>query len=330
MPRRNTQEELIMFKKIILDKFIARDISRKEVASILQMHKNAVSRLKKRYIEEGIPALVPHKPGPKENTEPHNKTEKEVEDIVVALALKYSYLGPIPLSEELFEQYGIILESTTVWRILKRRGIRYTREYKRWKKEPKLYCLDKPGKELQMDGCYPYGRERDIVEFDAIDDCSRWIYAKIYEHEDADSAIDFVSHLVKRAPFRVERIKVDNRYGKRFRNFCEALGIAVTENDPYCPEQNGKIERFHKTLKREFYWKYCSYHDSKMTMQFKYNLWQHHYNTNRKHQGYGMNKLTPRQKIASTLLLSLTNIYPQKVTLTLQQYKTCLSSKICI
>jgi len=227
------------------------------------------------------------------------------------------------LSDKLQDNYDLKVEQTTVWRILKRKKVRYTREYKRWKKEPKLYCLNKPGKELQMDGSYPYGRQRDIVHFDAIDDCSRLVYAKIYEHEDATSAIDFVTHLLKNVPFRIEAIRVDNRYGRRFRNFCEALDIRVIENDPYCPQQNGKIERFHRTVKREFYWKHCSFHDSKETLQFKLNLYLHHYNTNRRHSGYGMNRMTPVQKIANTMLdsMALNLSYQQNVTLIVQQYK---------
>ncbi|MFH1822217.1 MAG: integrase core domain-containing protein [Patescibacteria group bacterium] len=175
-----------------------------------------------------------------------------------------------------------------------------------------------------MDGCYPFGRSRQIVGFDAIDDCSRWVFGKLYTRETAENAIDFVKHLVKSVPFKIQRIRVDNRYGKEFREYCESIGIEVIENEPYSPEQNGKIERFHKTLKREFFWKYCSYHDSIETMQYKYNQWQNYYNTRRRHGGYGMNRMTPQQKIASTLFLSLNNInYPQKVTLTLQQYIFC-------
>ena len=96
---------------------------------------------------------------------------------------------------------------------------------------------------------------------------------------------------------------------------------SVIVNNPYTPKQNGKIERFHKTLKREFFWKYCSFHDSIESMQYKYNQWLSYYNTKRRHGGYGMNRMTPYQKIASTLFLSLNNInYPQNVTLTMQQY----------
>ena len=328
--RRNTQGELIAMKKQVLDKLIARELTRDQAASLMQMHSNAVSRLKKRYIEHGVDVLMPKKPGPR-NGETHNRTPDWIEDIVTQFAIKRPSLGPLPLSEEISDKYGIDLNQATVWRILTRKKTRYATEYKRWKKEkPKLYCLNTPGLELQMDACFPFGRSRKIASFDAIDDCSRYVYAKLYEREDDNSAIDFVKHLVSNAPFRIQRIRVDNRYGKRFKEYCESIGIEIIVNDPYTPKQNGKIERFHRTLKGEFFWKYCSFHDNTEFLQYKYNQWLNHYNTKRRHGGYGMNRMTPYQKIASTLFLSLNNInYPQNVTLTVQSYISCQKYIIC-
>ena len=322
---RNTQGELIAMKKQILDKLINRELTRTQAANLMQMHPNAVSRLKKKYIEFGTEALIPEKPGPKNGDHIHNKTPDLVSDVIVELAKNNPNLSPILISEELLDKYGISIHPTTVWRILKRKKIRYTTEYKRWvKKEPKLYCLDTPGLELQMDACHPFGRSRQIASFDAIDDCSRYVYGKICKREDDDSAIDFVNNLIKNVPFRIQRIRIDNRYGKRFREYCKSIGMEIIVNDPYSPKQNGKIERFHKTLKREFFWKYCSFHDSKEIMQYKYNQWLGYYNAKRRHGGYGMNRMTPNQKIASTLFESLNNInYPQNVTLTMQQYIYC-------
>ncbi len=317
--RRNTQGELIAMKKQIIEKCITRQLKCKDGANLLKMHPKAFSRLKSRYILDGEAALMPRKPGPKKFT-PQNRTPEIIEQLVENLAIKHPNLGPLPLAEELFDKYNVKLDQATVWRILKRRKIRYTKQYRRWKEKPKFYCLDTPGLELQMDGCYPFGRSRQIVHFDAIDDCSRWILGKLYTRETAANAIDFVKYLVNNVPFRIQRIRVDNRYGKEFKQYCNSIGIEVIENDAYTPQQNGKIERFHKTVKHEFYWKYCSYHDSIELMQYKYNQWQSYYNAKRRHSGYGMDRMTPQEKIASTLLLSLTNIYPQKVTLTLQQY----------
>jgi len=322
---RNTIEETINMKENILKKYISRSIDRKETAGLLNMHVNAVSRLTTRYKKEGRDALIPKKPGPKSYNPTHNKTPTYIQDLIIDIALKNPNEGPIWISEKLYDDYGITKHSTTVYRILKREKIRYTHEYKRWVKEKsKLYCLDKPGIELQMDGSYPFGRQRKIVSMDAVDDCSRYLVAKLYKRENADTAIDFVKHLVKKVPFRIERIRVDNRYGKRFVEFCESIGIEVIENDAYTPKQNGKIERYHGIMKKEFFHRYVSFHDSMEEMEYKYQQWIYYYNTYRRHGGYGMNRMTPKQKIALTLFLSLSNInltIPQKVTLTMQQYR---------
>ena len=310
-----------MVKQGILELLIAGDITRKKAAETLKMHPNAVSRLKKRYQEHGFVALMPAKPGPKKGHKVHNRTAVEVEDIVVALGVKHAYKGPAGLADDLKELCDITLDQSTIWRILKRRGVRYTKQYKRWKQDYTPYALDKPGKELQLDGSYPFGRERDLVAFSAIDDCSRYVYVRLYEHEDADSAIDFVTQLVKRAPFHITRLRVDNRYGKRFKTFCSTLGIHVITNPPYCPQKNGKVERFHKTLKREFFWKQ-PFHLPQETLAYRLNLWLGHYNYQRRHGGYKMNRMTPAQKIAATYHQLLTRSYAHDVTGTLQQYKT--------
>lgn len=324
MLRRGTQEELIAMKKEVLEQCINKKISGKDASRIVKMHPKAFSRLKWRYIRHGEDVLVPKKPGPKHFT-PQNRTSSNVEQVVNRVGQMNGSLGPVGLADKLWEEHGIKMHPVTVWRILKRNKIRYTREYKRWKQEPKLYCLDEPGEELQMDGCYPYGRSRKVAVFNAIDDCSRYDTGKVYDRETTENAIDFVNRLINRVPFQIRRIRVDNRYGKRFSEYCESIGIEVIENDPYSPEQNGKVERFNGTLKRECFWKYCSYHDSLEVLDYKLNRYLDYYNNQRKHGGYGMNRMTPRERIARTMLLSLSNIYqltqPQKVTLTLQQHK---------
>lgn len=326
---RNTQGELIAMKKEILEKCIRKQMLCKEGAKLFKMHPKSFSRLKKRYEEEGESVLVPKKPGPKKFT-PKNRTPERITKIVVIVAEDNLNFGPVPLADLLEEKFKIKLHPTTVWRILKREKVRYTTTYKRWREEPKLYSLDEPGEEVQMDGCYPYGRSKKLVSFDVIDDCSRWTYGRLYEREDCESAIDFVNHLREEVPFKIQRIRVDNRYGKRFREYCEGLGIEVIENEAYTPEQNGKVERFHRTLKKEFFWKYCSFNDSKEDLEYKYNQWQRYYNYKRKHGGYKMNRMTPREKIAQTMFLSLSNQKSEKVTLTLQQYRVWDKTRIML
>src|SRR4030042_4428420 len=156
--RRNSQEELIAMKKEILDKCIDKELLCKEGAKLLKIHPKSFSRLKRHYLEKGEQILMPKKPGPKSGTPP-NKTPEWIEDIVVELTFNNRNLGPIALSEELLDQYGVKIDQSTIYRILKRKKVRYYRDYPKIEREkPRLYCLDSPGSELQMDGCYPYGR----------------------------------------------------------------------------------------------------------------------------------------------------------------------------
>lgn len=321
MRTRNTRDNIIAMKKVILDLCLARKMKHYIGATTLNMHPKSFSRLMARYRKHGKVVLVPKKTGPKK-CEPVNRTSRDVTNLVCRLATSRPDLGPRPLRDEL-ERMGITLHPTTIWRILKREHIRYTTTYKRWKQDPKLYCLETPGEELQLDACYPYGRARKLTCFDAIDDCSRIVYAHTYDRETIENAIDFVTNLVRCSPFRIQRIRADNFYKSRlFIEHCRSLGIEVVINDPYSPEQNGKIERFHRTLKQSFFWKYCSYHDSDDHIQYKLASWINEYNTRRKHYGYGMNGMTPYLKLTSSLFnsLAIQNSYPQKVTLTLQQY----------
>lgn len=295
----------------------------KDAAAILKLHPKSLSRLKKRYEQLGACALVGRKPGPKHYT-PGNRTSLEVERIVEDLAERHLELGPLPLSEKLFELHGIRRDQSTIYRILKRRRVRYTTVYKRWKQQSKLYCLDEPGIEVQLDGCYPHGRSRKIVCYDSIDDCSRFVFGKCYTGVESDElAIQYVSELVERAPFRIQRIRVDNRYGKKFEEYCNSIGIQVIRNDAYSPEQNGKIERFHRTSKQEFFHK-LPWNTSIEELNYRFRLWLYEYNYFRKHGGFGMNRLTPVQKLISTWLQLLGQADPKKVTGILQQYKTCI------
>jgi len=323
---RSTQEVLIAMKKQLIERCLKRKMLWKDAATILQMHAKALSRLKRNYLKYGDAALLGRKPGPKSYSPPANKTDEGIEDIVVSLALGYPNEGTQPLADRLADEYRIILDQSTLWRILKRRKVRYGRNYQRWKDDPKLYCLETPGEELQMDACYPYGKARQICSFDAIDDCTRYIDGKCYDRETADNAMKFVDRLVRSTPFKIQRIRVDNRYGRGFKDYCrKTYGIEVMANEPYSPQQNGKIERFHKTLKREFFYRYCSFTDSLETLNYKYARWLPHYNYYRRHRGLGMKGLTPAQKLTITMFQGTVNtliINPQKVTGTLQQYTT--------
>ena len=87
----------------------------------------------------------------------------------------------------------------------------------------------------------------------AIDDYSRLGFAAVYPDETADSALAFLSELVRfygAHAIAVERVLSDNGtcFKRRWADACAAHGIAVRKTRAYRPQTNGKAERFIRTL----------------------------------------------------------------------------------
>lgn len=320
---RRADSELVRLKQTVLDEHLDHRLSVAQAAGLLGMHPKAFLRLKARYKQGGVLALWPKKPGPKKGSQGSvNRTPEEVEQAVIRLSAAHPYLGPVPLSYLLKEEQGIGLHPTTVWRILCRRTDRYAPHRKRQKDPVTLYALEEPGVEVQMDACFPFGRARNLVVFDAVDDCSRYLCAQAYSGgETLEHAKAFIRHLIQTSPFRIQAIRIDNRFnGPLLKRFCRSYGITLIFNEAYHPEQNGKIERYHKTFKKEAVWRTMSFSDPLATIRYKLALWVHHYNFNRPHGGLAMNGMAPSQKLTSVYLSKI--IHPQPVTLSLQQYNS--------
>lgn len=268
-----------------------------EVADLLSVSRKTVHKLKCRYKIHGIAWLVPEKSWPKQWT-CWNRTSEEVEEKVAEMAMKHKMEWPVELKYRLEEEEKIEMDQSTVYRILKRRKVRYYKLIERPKKEPKLYCLWIPWEEIQMDTSYPFGRHRKFVVYDAIDDCTRIVFSKSYESACLESTMDFIQELVHRLPFSMKTIRTDQwrEFSKTITKYLEELGISHIKNEAYHPEHNWKVERYHLTQnKREI----RKRHYLISTEEANYMLRQRtsYYNTKRKHTGLGMNRMTPYEKL---------------------------------
>lgn len=160
-----------------------------------------------------------------------------------------------------------------------------------------------------MDTKYPLGYKQGKIIYTIIDDVSRWVFAWSYETANAINTVDFLKKVLPRAPFFIQKIRTDQ--GTEFTatligKFLCDYNIPHRRNTPYLPEENGKIERFHRTLNEKalrfgFYPK-----DSLETMQYKLNLFLHYYNYQKKHRGLGMEGRTPIQKLEECANVNLT------------------------
>ncbi|MBT7703198.1 transposase [Candidatus Peregrinibacteria bacterium] len=173
-----------------------------------------------------------------------------------------------------------------------------------------------------MDVCLPFGRARKERVFDAIDDCSRFVYAKIMPNHTQASSIRFVNELILAMPCTIKAIRTDygSEFSQAFTNHLASLGIEHRKNAPYTPQHNGKIERYHRTFKEKetFFW---PFYDSVDDLNYRLKLWLNHYNFKMRHGGLNMHRLTPAQKVLYASLSKSLQPHLKKVTGTLQLNK---------
>lgn len=253
-----------------------------------------------RYKRFGIEGLVHRKRLHRQS--PVNRTSEKVEHLIVLLAKKYFHDGVETLSDRLQYEHQITLHPVTIFRILKRCNVRYGAAYtmtqRNWKK--RLYAHLVPGQEIQVDTTYPYGYGQKKVIYTSIDDATRFVYVQVYEKANAENTIHFLKQLQVCIPFDICKIRTDQ--GKEFvarsvEKYLIEQSITHRRNTPYSPEENGKIERFHKTLKHKALpYGFCP-SDTLDTFQYRLTLFLHYYNYQKKHRGLGMDGKTPFQRL---------------------------------
>jgi transposase InsO family protein len=139
-------------------------------------------------------------------------------------------------------------------------------------------------------------RKRARIGYDyvhcAVDDHSRLAYAEILDDERGATCAGF---LLRAAGFfaahgiTIRRVLTDNAFNYRlsrdFQAALAALGARHKRIRPHCPWQNGKVERFNRTLATE--WAYRQAYASNTDRAEALDPWLDFYNTRRHHSALG-------------------------------------------
>jgi transposase InsO family protein len=198
---------------------------------------------------------------------------------------------------------------STVWKVLKRSGIsrppRAIREpansYE-WPCPGDLLHVDtseyarfqRPGHRMTGDRHSQDRQHRDGVDIvhAVVDDHSRLAYAEIHNDERAATVAGFLERTLAfyaEQGISVRRLMTDNAWAyTRSRTVRQLLArgqIRHLTTKPYRPRTNGKVERFHQTMAREWAYGlvYQSHHERALALPH----WLHHYNTTRPHSSLG-------------------------------------------
>ena len=203
---------------------------------------------------------------------------------------------------------------STVWKVLRRAGI--SRPPRAPKEPANRYEWPCPGDLLHMDvsryarflrpghrvtgdrsqrhrhWMRPETRVGDDYAHAIVDDHSRLAYVELHDDEKAATVTGFVERAL--AFFAAQgivakRLMTDNAFSyTRNRSLRELLGrhrIRHMTTEPYRPRTNGKVERFHQTMARE--WAYGLAYRSHRQRNQALPHWLDHYNRHRPHSSLG-------------------------------------------
>ena len=202
----------------------------------------------------------------------------------------------------------------TVWKVLRRHGL--SRRPRAQREAPNRYEWPCPGDLLHMDVC-TYARFRrpghratgdrsqpgrrwmkpeTRVGYDyvhaIVDDHSRLAYVELHDDERAATVTGFLDRaLVFYAAHGItaRRLMTDNAFtyvrNRSLRELLAAHDIRHLTTRPYRPRTNGKIERFHQTMGRE--WAHGRSYPSSAHRASLLEDWLEHYNHRRPHSAIG-------------------------------------------
>jgi transposase InsO family protein len=203
---------------------------------------------------------------------------------------------------------------STVWKVLKRAGISRPRRPAR---EPaNSYEWPCPGDLLHMDVSRYARFERPghavtgdrsprwrkslhsqrLVGYDfahaIVDDHSRLAYVELQRDERAPTVTGFLERALAffaEHGVTARRLMTDNAFtyvnNRSMRELLAARGIRHLTTKPYRPRTNGKVERFHQTMARE--WAYGVVYRSHRQRNQALPHWLDHYNRRRPHSSLG-------------------------------------------
>lgn len=132
-----------------------------------------------------------------------------------------------------------------------------------------------------------------------VDDCSRLAYAEVHDDEKGATVAAFSERALDWFLDRgivAERLLTDNAWAytknKALRELLHNRAILHKRTRPYTPKTNGKVERLHQTMDRE--WARGLTYNSSADRRTALPHWLDHYNQRRRHSAIGNHPPTTR------------------------------------
>jgi transposase InsO family protein len=131
-----------------------------------------------------------------------------------------------------------------------------------------------------------------------VDDHSRLAYSEVLPDEKGTTCAGFLeralAYFAAHGITRVERLMTDNALAYRYslREVCASQHIKQVFIRPHCPWQNGKVERFNRTIQAEWAYRQVFVTNANRTAELA--PWLEYYNNVRRHSALGGQPPTSR------------------------------------
>lgn len=301
-------------RRLLVDRIRRQGWAVAHAAKAMGISRQCAHRWVARFDAHGEAGLVDRSSRPRSSP---RRTNPAVEAAVLAARVKHrrgqDWLGP---------EVGV--PARTVARVLRRHDMPYlhaldplTGEVIRSSKATAVrYERDQPGELVHVDvkkvgkipdggGWRAHGRsmgstgakKRARIGYDyvhsMVDDHSRLAYSEILPDEKGPTCAAFLGraagYFAGHGISTIERVMTDNHFSYRksldFQAAVAALGARQKFIRPHCPWQNGKVERFNRTLATE--WAYREVFTSNDERAAALAPWLEQYNTQRRHTALG-------------------------------------------
>jgi putative transposase len=221
--------------------------------------------------------------------------EKEA---IIGFHLKNPLEGYRRVTFMMLDQDVVAVSPASVWRVLKQAGL-----LSRWKPQPsrKGTGLEQPLQPHQhwhVDVSYINLSGTFYYLCSVLDGCSRFLVHWDLRESMKEADIEMILERAKeKYPEAKPRIISDNGpqfIARDFKEFIRISGMTHVRTSPFYPQSNGKIERWHKSLKRE-----CIRPLTRLRLgdaRRLIEIYVNHYNTVRLHSAIGY--VTPQDRLA--------------------------------
>lgn len=266
-----------------------------DVATRHGVDRRTLHRWLVRYANEGVSGLSDKSSKP--DTCPH-QLAPAIEARIISMRTTHPGWGPRTIHSKLARELDVVPSRSAIYRCLVRQHLmvpkarrRRRQDYKRWErsKSMELWQIDVVGRILLADGTQ-------LSAVTGIDDHSRFcVIARLVVRATARPVCDALLEAFERHGIpgsiltdngRVFSSRLSNKASDvLFDRICAHNGVRHLLTAPYSPTTTGKIERLHRTMRKEFF--DLQRFDTIEETQRALDAWVQHYNTEREHQSIG-------------------------------------------